>query len=1101
MNQISLTNLKRFSKDEVITYYSGEKVQVSSMEIHLETEEKQNYFSIILTNDLDKPVTKIKKSLVIEFIKDRKKGSFFYIKKCLEENENDICPKKEIPIQIKSLEDSKVNKAKYDIFFKENGFKIYSKNELIHEEEFDFQKNVGETSYFEIKTETNYQNLSGKNFAICYIPDIPDIKKVFRNLQEGGNGDEGGEFDYLEIDDSCLKTTPNYLREGNVEIIPSVKLNLKDKNGKFPSSYPVEDLEKLVNLEHSQGAVVTWQAAINCENLLVINLQTDFPGEIYLTSKYFKNIDFDKYIIKINNMKLNTKNTMVEMEPVIGGNLTLKIYPRSKYGSPLTYMAQSDIELVKVKAKLPDNSVIDVKEGVFNQDEKAIIFNKKFNTTGEISITIEYNNSDISCSNCKANVTFEDIDFKISDIQYSKTLELGQVSNLTIMPKDKYDITIPIKEIFDKLDIKCVFDNKELNIVSKLDEKNNKIILTYDDKLTKSGNVNWIITYNGVSIEFTVILSGEAVIDNSKFYLWINSTEKEIEENNTEIEVDVDSDFQIVIKLCDVFKNFVGNIDSADLKEAQMYGNDMTPIDFNITRIENEFYLSIPDDNIEDFKYLVSGDNYEIKLQLIKEGNTAYFYFPIYLASSKDDKGYGNGLYDVNHFTVEPNEKIKMNAGENYTFYLNLRTEKDLLYHRELDINEHLKYNLAFEDPSFNLTAYNQNQLGIYKIVIFSTKARENKLALIFDNIELKKKVEITIQSNPVPNPELCEIINKTEIIDEDLDPIIISVILRDAFNNEFINRKDVLYKKNLFMIVGNEKPEQTIELDSDYKTYVLKYVPENKKESLNITVVFNDSNILLPIETNIIVKLNIKTYCEPEELVVNIGYKPGRVFLYRFSKNISLTGEIEEDTERESMGTVADFILYIRDKYFERGENNTKIVWYQGYFGIVYYILQMGLEFPGNSSIYDKTLKEIIRERNDFTAKDFYYSLIENNNNMTDGIAFIKIDFNENGEIRNIYYPRSDKFSLGYMDIINEIKNLVIPKISAELFSDDIFAELDEMLKEKEDEDKNITNNNSIIFRRLSEATKKRQKKSKNEIKKIKKITYNVTRYLQKPK
>ncbi len=233
----------------------------------------------------------------------------------------------------------------------------------------------------------------------------------------------------------------------------------------------------------------------------------------------------------------------------------------------------------------------------------------------------------------------------------------------------------------------------------------------------------------------------------------------------------------LVIKLCDIFKNFVGNIDSADLTEAQMYGNDMTPIDFNITRIENEFYLSIPDDNIEDFKYLVSGDNYEIKLQLIKEGNTAYFYFPIYLASSRDDEGYGNGLYDVNHFTVEPIEKIKMNAGENYTFYLNLRTEKDLLYHRELDINEHLKYNLAIEDPSFNLTAYNQIQLGIYKIIIFSTKATENKLALIFDNIELKKKVEITIQSNPVPNPELCEIINKTEIIDEDLDPIIISVI------------------------------------------------------------------------------------------------------------------------------------------------------------------------------------------------------------------------------------------------------------------------------------------------------------------------------------
>ena len=119
--------------------------------------------------------------------------------------------------------------------------------------------------------------------------------------------------------------------------------------------------------------------------------------------------------------------------------------------------------------------------------------------------------------------------------------------------------------------------------------------------------------------------------------------------------------------------------------------------------------------------------------------------------------------------------------------------------------------------------------------------------------------------------------------------PIIISVLLRDIYNNTFTNRKDVLYKKQLFILVGDEKPEQNIELDSDNKTYILRYVSEKRESSLNVTVAFNNSGDLLIIENNIIVKFNIITFYEPEELVVNIDYKPGRAFIYKYVKSVSV--------------------------------------------------------------------------------------------------------------------------------------------------------------------------------------------------------------------
>ena len=1093
MEHLNLTHFQNIKKEGSILYFYEEKINLYPMKIYLEINEDINEVSVIISKNLkiSENENDINNSFIVEFIKDEKNDIFFQIQRCLKETE--ICSRKESPKKInEKFSDTKMKK--YEISIDYNKIKMYSQNKIIYEEEVEFGKSNIERSYVQIRNKANYQKISIENFdfTICHNPDI---SKIMRNLQE--EGDEGKEFDHLEVDAYCIEASPNYLREGNVEIIPTIILDPKDKNGKFPSNilkYQNNNLNELVKLEHNRGAIVNWQASINCENELILCVKTYVPGEIYLSSNYFKNISFTNYIIKVNPIEINPEKTFAKIDKPkqsVGKNITLKIYPFSKYETNLAFLEQSDIEKFQIKATLPDETIIDIKGGEFDPDEKAILFNQNYISSGEIEYSIKYDNVDISCTNCQIEIIFGDMDLNKS-VQYSDIIDFGQISNLTIIPKDEYNNSIPIKEISDKLDIKCIFDNKTLNIITNLDEENNKILLNYDNIIQESGNLTWIILYNNNSNEFIVKIKGKVVIENSKFYLSINDTIEEIKENNTKITLEINPNFYLLVKLCDKDSKLIEDLDPATVIKAKMYGNDMTPIDFNITREKNNFNLIIPENNIEDFLYLVSGHNYEIEIQLTKGNNEAIFYFPANLTSSENDEGYGNGIYNLSHSTIEPNvTNHKMFAGETQEFFLYLRTEKDLLYHRKLDINDHITYKIASEDKTFNFKAYNQNStLGIYKIEFFSTIAMENELTLIFDGIEIEGKVYLDIQSNLVPYANNSGILNTTESIDEDLDPIIISVLLRDAYNNTFINRKDVLFKKKLFIMIGNEKPEQNIELDSDNKTYILKYVSEQRESSLNLTVAFNNSNDLIIIENNITVKFNIKTFCEPEKLAVHIEYKPGRALIYKYVKNVNVNIKLQDKESLQNLENSAEFIIYIRDKYFQKGDNNTKIVWYTGYFGLINYSYKNSSNETDTSLLQDKNLVEILKENN-----VSYFSIKNNENNgngninkNNDKIAFIKIDFNQNGELRNIYNPKSEKFTMENMKIIKELIGLVIPKISSDLFSENIYEELDGILNQE-----NYTDNRGGLLRRLSEETQKRRKIPKAYKKKIKKITYRI--------
>ena len=82
---------------------------------------------------------------------------------------------------------------------------------------------------------------------------------------------------------------------------------------------------------------------------------------------------------------------------------------------------------------MPNKTVINAEKGKFDPEEKAIIFNPKLNFKGEAYIEIKYGDIIMPCKNC--NISVRDIDWQQTKIVFSETINLGEISNLTIYPK------------------------------------------------------------------------------------------------------------------------------------------------------------------------------------------------------------------------------------------------------------------------------------------------------------------------------------------------------------------------------------------------------------------------------------------------------------------------------------------------------------------------------------------------------------------------------------------------------------------------------------------------------------------------------------------
>ena len=211
------------------------------------------------------------------------------------------------------------------------------------------------------------------------------------------------------------------------------------------------------------------------------------------------------------------------------------------------------------------------------------------------------------------------------------------------------------------------------------------------------------------------------------------------------------------------------------------------------------------------------------------------------------------------------------------------------------------------------------------------------------------------------------------------------------------------------------------------------------------------------------------KNYQE-EKLIVKLNYIPNNLLKFRSKKNIKLevnTNESEDndsnsnENNKKNMTQYTDFIFIIREKKDEKDENNliSKNL-YTGYIGILNVTLNNGTN--DMMVVYDEQLSKSIKNekqnnlRNIDEKPDLSY--VDEKNKL----CFIKIEFYENGEIKNIFLPKN--FEVSNMVYINEIIKLIIPKISPKLYSSNIESKIEEIILAKEAEEEDDLNDTDIF-------------------------------------
>ena len=111
----------------------------------------------------------------------------------------------------------------YSFIYTNNEIIMYSEIEIIYKEIIDLKKMFGEYLSISLKSKNSIKSpiINFKDFILC---DSPQEVNNIHNLEENENIK-------LEIDEIYIESSPDYLRSGNVYMIPLVFIIVKDAIG------------------------------------------------------------------------------------------------------------------------------------------------------------------------------------------------------------------------------------------------------------------------------------------------------------------------------------------------------------------------------------------------------------------------------------------------------------------------------------------------------------------------------------------------------------------------------------------------------------------------------------------------------------------------------------------------------------------------------------------------------------------------------------------------------------------------------------------------------------------------------------------------------
>jgi hypothetical protein len=201
------------------------------------------------------------------------------------------------------------------------------------------------------------------------------------------------------------------------------------------------------------------------------------------------------------------------------------------------------------------------------------------------------------------------------------------------------------------------------------------------------------------------------------------------------------------------------------------------------------------------------------------------------------------------------------------------------------------------------------------------------------------------------------------------------------------------------------------------------------------------------------------------DNLIIQKKYPPNLYMRFISKKESLISIESKEIKNKNSSFTISqnsDFIFIVRDKYIEQDTiNEIEKEWYTGYIGF----MEITLKNETNDilAVYDKILNNNLNKNNNgrIGEKDLQYIGEEGN------ICFVKLDFYQNGEIKNYYIPNN--FSIDNFPFIEDAANLIIPRISSNLYVESINDALNGLLTGNIT-DMSVNNNSNFTRRNLSQ-------------------------------
>ena len=207
------------------------------------------------------------------------------------------------------------------------------------------------------------------------------------------------------------------------------------------------------------------------------------------------------------------------------------------------------------------------------------------------------------------------------------------------------------------------------------------------------------------------------------------------------------------------------------------------------------------------------------------------------------------------------------------------------------------------------------------------------------------------------------------------------------------------------------------------------------------------------------------------EELITQTRpyYPNNSIFLYKSNKimNMELESILKNNTDEYNATNIKecmDFGLIIREGGQEIFEEESLIRnWFTGYITLLNLNVNNGTHDMGLS--YNKELKKIINGVNDINKRNLNDANDSSLLNDENELCFVKINFYENGIIKDIFYPKDFNINMVY---INVITKLIIPKLSKNLYSESINEKIESLNKYLEgpnnDEEIDIIPDSSIV-------------------------------------